>query len=489
MEPILELRGIEKRFGATLALRGVDLTVFPGEIQALVGENGSGKSTLMRVISGAIKADAGSLTFAGKPYAPSGPAHARDLGIAMIYQELTLCPHLSVLDNLMLGLEPVTAGVLRRSEALTRAREALGPLGLADIDLDSPAGQFSLATQQLIEIGRAAVQNAKLVILDEPTSSLAEHDVRRLFEVIGTLKARGCGVIYISHFLNEVRELADRVTVLRDGSLIGSQPLAELTDNQIVSMMVGRPIEDLYPRSERKPGEVILELEGLVGRKLPKQASLQLRRGEVLGIAGLIGSGRTELLRLIFGLDPVARGAIKVGAVSGVQGPNARWEQGLGFLSEDRKGEGLALKLPISENMALSSLPGGLIDQRAIDSKSREWITKLSVKCQGPEQAVGELSGGNQQKVALARLLYHGVDVLLLDEPTRGIDVGSKEQIYRMIDECARQNCAVLFVSSYLPELLGVCDRIAVMSRGVLNAPREVAGLTQEELLAEAVGI
>jgi ribose transport system ATP-binding protein len=485
---LLELRGIHRSFGATVALDGVDLSVEPGEIHALVGENGSGKSTLMRIAAGALAPDSGEMLLDGEPYRPATPAAARAAGVAMVYQELTLCSHLSVLDNLTLGLEPVRFGFLRHEDAARQCREALAPLGLAEIDLDAPAGSFPIAVRQLIEIGRAAVLQARVVILDEPTSSLTEADVQRLFQVIRTLKARGCGVIYISHFLNEIREIADRLTVLRDGHLIGVRPVAEVSDAQIVTMVVGRSIEELYPRTERNPGEVLLEVTHLAGRKLPKDASLTVRRGEVLGIAGLNGSGRTELVRTIFGLDPITSGQVSVRAITGPASPHRRWNEGVGMLSEDRKGEGLALNLSIADNITLSSLPGGWISDASLETESQQWIGALAIKVRNAGQAAGELSGGNQQKVALARLLEHGVDLLLLDEPTRGIDVGSKEQIYRLIDRCAQEGKAVLMVSSYLPELLGVCDRIAVMRRGELGPARAASGLTQEDLLEEAVG-
>jgi ribose transport system ATP-binding protein len=481
------MSGITKRFGATLALNGVELTVEKGEVHALVGENGSGKSTLMRILAGAIQPDEGSMTLDGKPYHPASPMDARRAGIAMIYQELALCPDLSVTENVLLGMEDTRFGVVRRAEQHARVREALTRLGYPDLDLNAPVRTLPIAVRQVVEIARAVALGSTVVVLDEPTSSLTGHDTERLFEVVETLKAEGHAIIYISHFLDEIERLADRLTVLRDGNNVGALPAKEIDANGIVAMMVGRTIEDAYPRSQRTAGEVLLEVKDLAGRPKPDEATLELRRGEVLGIAGLNGSGRTELLRTIFGLEAVRSGKVRIGRYEGGGAPHQRWDQGLGMLSEDRKEEGLALSMPIADNLTLTKLPV-LISSSKQAADSREWIDRMNVKCRGPEQAIGELSGGNQQKVAIARLLYHDVDVLLLDEPTRGIDVGSKEQIYGVIDALALQGKAVLMVSSYLPELLGVCDRIAVMHKGRLGTVRPVHEWTQESIMQEAAG-
>jgi ribose transport system ATP-binding protein len=488
----LSMQGIVKRFGATVALDGVDFEVERGEVHALVGENGSGKSTLMRVLAGAIKPDEGTITLNGQPYSPKHPADGRAAGIAMIYQELALCPDLSVAENILLGVEDSAGGVIKRAESHERARQALEKLGYGNLDVSQPTSRYPIAIQQVIEIARAVVIGSSVVILDEPTSSLTQADVDKLFEVIHTLREEGHAVVYISHFLDEIKRITDRLTVLRDGKLIGVRDTAEVETDEIVSMMVGRQIESIYPRSDRTPGEPLLEVSGLHGVSKPENASFDLRRGEVFGIAGLNGSGRTELLRAIFGLDRVKSGQVKVGSYVGPASPAKRWSEGLGMLSENRKEEGLALTMTIADNMTLTRLnrlgAAGVVSNRAQDDKTREWIGKLAVKCQGPGQAVGALSGGNQQKVALGRLMVHDVDVLLLDEPTRGIDVGSKEQIYHLIDRAALEGKAVLMVSSYLPELLGVCDRISVMHKGVLGEPRAVEGLTQEDIIREAAG-
>jgi ribose transport system ATP-binding protein len=372
-----------------------------------------------------------------------------------------------------------------------RAREAMAQLGRADIRPDAPLVSLSIAERQLVEIGRAVALDCRVLVLDEPTSSLTQADIRRLFELVNRLKARGLAIIYISHFLEEVREISDRFTVLRDGRSVGSGTTATTPTSQIISMMVGRDVEDLYPRSPRKAGEVVLEVKDLAGRSKPVDATLTLHRGEVVGIAGLVGAGRTEFLRSLFGLDRVRSGEIKLasygGGGVGAADPDRRWSQGMGMVSEDRKSEGLALTLSIADNLTMTNL-GPFVRPSRQDAESREWVQKLAIRCRTPRQPVGDLSGGNQQKVAIARLLHHDVDVLLLDEPTRGIDVGSKAQIYKLIDELACRGKAVLMVSSYLPELLGVCDRIAVMCKGRLGSAVPVDQTDEHKIMLEATG-
>jgi ribose transport system ATP-binding protein len=488
----LEMAGVKKRFGATVALGGVDLSVPAGSVHALVGENGAGKSTLMKILAGAIGADEGSMRLDGAPYTPRDPKNARHCGVAMIYQELSLCPHLSVEENILLGMEPTMVGVLRRREIRRRARAALAQLG-QDISPKTPAGRLSVARQQLVEIARAIAIGSRVIVFDEPTSSLSQEDARRLFQLIAQLKQEGHAVIYISHFLEEVKQISDHFTVLRDGRTVGSGVTAEVSIDQIIALMVGRKVDDLYPRSARRPLEIVLDLQNVAGQEKPLRADLGLRRGEVLGIAGLMGAGRTELLRAIFGLDPVRRGQVRVATYVGPASPARRWDQGVGMLSEDRKAEGLALNLPIAENLTLSDLkpfgPAGLLFPRRQGAAAGTWIEKLGIKCRSAWQSIGDLSGGNQQKVALARLLHHKCDVLLLDEPTRGIDVGSKAQIYKLIDELACQGKAILVVSSYLPELIGICDRIAVMTRGILGMAKPIEQLDAEKIMLEATAV
>lgn len=486
------MRGIRKAFGATQALAGVDLRVEAGQILALVGENGAGKSTLMKVLSGAHAPDAGDMQLDGIPYRPRTPNEARRAGVAMIYQELALAPHLTVAENILLGMEPVRCGFTRRAATRQKAEAALRQLGRTDLAPDTLVASLPIADRQLVEIARAVAVGCRLLVLDEPTSSLTHEDIRHLFALVRRLKEQGHAIIYISHFLEEVKAISDRFTVLRDGQSVGEGETPATPTARLIELMVGREVKDLYPRSPRSPGNVVLEVIDLGGEGKPVKASLALRRGEVLGLAGLVGAGRTELLRAVFGLAPVRRGTVRVGVHVGAASPARRWAQGVGMVSEDRKSEGLALTLSVADNTTLSYLqelgPLGLVLPGRQADVTRRWIDALQIKCRDPHQPVGDLSGGNQQKVAVGRLLHHDVDVLLLDEPTRGIDVGSKAQIYQVIDDLAARGKAILMVSSYLPELLGVCDRVAVMCRGELQPARPVAELDEHRIMTEATG-
>jgi len=473
----LVLTGISKQFGATIALNGVSLTANVGEVLALVGENGSGKSTLMRTVAGAIRADGGSMQLDGAPFAPPDPAAARRAGVAMIYQELSLCPDLTVAENIVLGVEG------NRRDDRDRAAQALIRLGHGHLAVDQRVGDLPIAARQIVEIARAVASKARVIILDEPTSSLTSADAEQLFQVVEGLRADGAAIIYISHFLEEIARLADRLVILRDGEVVAQGPKAEFSKDEIVRQMVGREIAELYPRSPHVPGEVVLSATHLSGVSKPKDVSFEVRRGEVFGIAGLNGAGRTELLRVLFGLDGSAGGRM----VPSFARPPQRWREGMGLLSEDRKEEGLALGLSLADNLTLPALDHWTVSPSALRRTTDGWIERLQVKCRTADQAIGELSGGNQQKIALARLLSKGSEILLLDEPTRGIDVGSKRRIYETIDEAALAGKAVVLVSSYLPELLGVCDRIAVMRRGTLGPARAVDEWTPESLLEEAL--
>jgi ribose transport system ATP-binding protein len=491
--PRLHLTGVAKSFGATRALRSVSLEVAPGEVHALIGENGAGKSTLMKILSGAHTPDAGSLALDGRPYAPASPHDARLKGVAMIYQELTLAPHLSAQENILLGAESSRLGWIDSAASRSRARAALAQLGHEHLDLAQPVASFSIAEQQIIEIARALLSPPRVLIMDEPTSSLTPVDVDKLFAVIARLRAQGVSIIYISHFLEECRRIADRYTVLKDGETAGTGAMRDATIDHLVNLMTGRKVKDLYPRRAHTPGAVVLTARAVACAPRLRHASLSLRAGEILGIAGLIGAGRTDLVRTVFGLGALDAGEVLVvGAPAGRTSPRARWQAGVGFLSENRKEEGLMLVQPLADNLTFTKLRSfgrfGWVSRHRQHAAAARWIGELDVKCRDAAQPVAELSGGNQQKIALARLLEHPARILLLDEPTRGIDVGSKAQIYRLIGDLAASGKAVLLVSSYLPELLGLCDTIAVMCRGELSAVRPRAEWTEADIMRVATG-
>ena len=495
-EPLLIMRDIAKRFGTTAALSGVSLDVVPGEIHALVGENGAGKSTLMKILAGAEQADAGSIEFDGRPLAPREPVDALSAGIAMIYQEFNLAPHLSVEANLMLGREKTVAGFLT-DETLggpshRLCRTTLQRLGVRAAP-QTPVAKLGVADQQMVEIARALMSGAKLIIMDEPTSALASDEVRRLFELIRQLRADGISVVYISHFLEELEQIADRLTILRDGRSVGAGAVRDWPRRKIIEAMVGRHVEEMYPRVEHEIGEPLLIVKNLRGDGLPRRADLVLHRGEILGVAGLVGAGRTEMLRTLFGLDPRRGGEATLNGVRIQRFSPQDWNRrGAGLLSEDRKSEGLAQNLACVANITLPAMTRaarfGWIFRASERRAAADLARTLNIKWSDPEQPVSGLSGGNQQKVAMARLLYCDADVLLLDEPTRGIDVGAKVDLYRAVGQLAQRGKAVLIVSSYLPELFGICDRIAVMSRGTLTPARDTRTLTPEDVMHLAIG-
>ncbi len=489
--PILRMSGVSKSFGATRAVDDVGFALGRGEVHALIGENGAGKSTLMKILSGALAPDAGRMEIDGRPYAPGGPADGLRGGVSMIYQELNLAPHLTVAENIMLGRETAAAGWLDRPAMRRKVREVLELVRHPEISPEVPVGRLSVGAKQLVEIARALLNRSRILVMDEPTSSLTQEDSQRLFEIIRGLKGQDVGVIYISHFLEEVQNVADSYTVLRDGRSVGSGAMAGTSLDDLIQLMVGQKFTQLFPRVAHAIGGPVLTLDRLKGRRMAAPVSLSLAKGEILGVAGLIGSGRTEMLRALFGLDEIEGGIIEVsGAELDGRRPWTRIRRGLGLLSEDRQGEGLALNLSVADNMTMSRLAPfrrrGLLrparQRRAVGGL----IDRLKIKAKGPGQPVGALSGGNQQKVALGRLLHQEASVLLLDEPTRGIDVVSKSQIYEWIGGLAREGKAVLFVSSYLPELLGICDRIAVFHRGNLVEARPAAAWDAAGLMAAA---
>ena len=493
MTPRLRMTGVRKRFGATHALQDVSLEIAPGEVHALIGENGAGKSTLMKILSGACLPDDGHLELEGQPFAPQDPLHARRCGIAMIYQELTLAPHLSVEENILLGAEPSRAGWVDRPRRRALALEALAKLQHENIPLHEPVHSRTIAEQQIVEIARALVSEPKVLVMDEPTSSLTRVDTENLFAVIERLRARGVSIIYISHFLEECQRVCQRYTVLRDGKTAGTGSMAGTSLGSIIHLMVGREMTEIYPRIPHQLGEPVLEARRLAGHKKPSQVSFTLRAGEILGLAGLVGAGRTETVRAIFGLDQLRDGEVLVaGQPSSRSNPHARLHDGIGLLSEDRKEEGLMLNRNLADNLTLTRLGPfsrfGFVNTRRQMACAEDWMRQLGVRAQSPAQSISELSGGNQQKIALGRLLHHEARIFLLDEPTRGIDVNSKAQIYQLIGELAAKGKAILFVSSYLPELLGVCDTIAVLCRGVLSPARPVSEWNEHSIIAAAIG-
>ncbi|MEE2640211.1 MAG: sugar ABC transporter ATP-binding protein [Planctomycetota bacterium] len=489
---VLEMTDISKSFGATLALESVSLQVAAGSVHALIGENGAGKSTLMKILSGAIFPDRGNMRVEGIPFAPKNPADGRGQGVAMIYQELTLAPHLNAVDNICLGREFQQYGFVSQTRQKSLVREVLSQLGCEHLDLRAPVSEFSVGEQQLLEIGRALAYDARIIIFDEPTSSLTQKDSEKLFSIIDGLKERGLGLVYISHFLEEIRRVADAYTVLRDGRQVGSGSLDGVSEKEIVNMMVGREVDELFPRVEHEIGDPVLSLENLSGVHIPADVTFDLRQGEVLGFSGLVGAGRTELLRAIYGLDPVSSGKISlIGSQETLGTPGRSIQNGLAMVSEDRKTEGLAQDQSIGENITYSRLGQysylGLIRRAQRRKRVQESISEMEIKAASQDDPVSSLSGGNQQKVAIARVLHQEADIYLLDEPTRGIDVGTKSEIYRIIGELASRGKSIIVVSSYLPELMAICDRIAVMSRGRIRELRDVDDWTEHDVMMHAV--
>lgn len=489
----LVMSGVVKSFGSTHALCGVNLEVRAAEVHALIGENGAGKSTLMKVLSGACTADAGTIALDGQAFAPRNPFDARKNGIAMIYQELNLAPHLCVLDNVLLGVEPALFGWIRPRKSRSMVQAVLELLGHGDLPLKEPVRNLPIASQQIVEIARTLVAKPRLLVMDEPTSSLGQADALTLFKIIRQLKATGVSVVYISHFLEECELVCDRYTVLRDGVTVGNGEMAAASRAGIISLMAGREIEDIYPPPGDAVGEIALSVKAVKGRHKPRNVSFAVRRGEIFGLAGLVGGGRTETLRAVFGLDVLRAGEVEMNkAMIRSPSPHLSLHLGMGLMSEDRKQEGLLQNRSVADNLTITRLhPAmrfGLVSSKRQGDLAQRLVRKLNIRVDHLLQPVHELSGGNQQKVALGRLLHHEADVLLLDEPTRGIDIGSKVEIYRIMRELAEEGKAIVFVSSYLPELLGVCDTIAVMCRGELVETRAARNWTEHTLMAAALG-
>lgn len=487
---LLQLKGIEKRFGGVTALRRGDLTVDPGEVHLLMGENGAGKSTLMKIVAGMQTADGGEMLWRGQSVRFRTPSEAAANGIAMVHQESLLAPHLSIAENIFLGREDHTSlGWVHRSRILERAgrliRDNHFPLQPEwRVERLSPAGK------QMVEICRALQQGSSLLIFDEPTSSLSEHETQEVFRIVRSLRDRNMGVIYITHRLEELRAVGDRVTVLRDGETVHSAALSEMTTSEIIRHMVGREISAIYHRESLPPGDELLRVHNLYRAPLLKDITFTLRAGEIVGMAGLVGAGRTELCRALFGLDPIDSGKIFIkGREVRVGSPREAVRHGMALIPEDRQRTGLATALPIGYNLTLANLPAvsrlGFLDGAAEKRVAQEYTQRLRIKAESPRQLAGRLSGGNQQKVVIAKWLARHARIFLFDEPTRGIDVGAKVEVFEVLDSLARNGAAILMVSSELPELLQVTDRILVMRQGRLTA--ELPGrTTQEEIMRYA---
>lgn len=497
MSVVLKLRDIRKSFGETVALSGLKLSLRAGEVHAVIGENGAGKSTLMNIISGAFPADAGSIELKGRSYFPTSPSDSREKGIALIHQELSILPHLSVAENIMIGVEDSRFGWLDRKRLLQRADSVLRNFDHPEIRPEMRAGELSSSAQQVVEICRALAADAQIILMDEPTSSLHRDDVRRLFSLIGKLKKDGISIIYISHFLEEIRDIADSYTVIRDGQDISTGRISEVTDGELIAQMVGRAVDDLFPKRRLYAdiGETVLEVKDLSAPPRLLHADFELRKGEILGIAGLVGAGRSDLVRALFNLEKVRSGTIVIGGkpMPAARGrPADRLAQGFGYLSEDRKREGLALPLSLADNITVTRFQScskfGWLNLAKQEMQAEALITTTGVRARSAAQPVFTLSGGNQQKVLMARLIHQDADILLLDEPTRGIDIGSKSTIYQTIADLADSGKGVLMISSYLPELFGMCDRLAVMTRGRLSAVRPISDWTPELFLETAIG-
>jgi len=491
-ELVVRLRGVSKEFPGVKAVDRVDLEILPGEVHALAGENGAGKSTLMKILSQVERPTEGELQISGEKVAFHGPGYAQSLGVAMVYQEFALAPHLSVAENLFLGREPARAGFINRRSEKEKAGELLGRVGL-EIDSNRLVSGLTVAEQQRLEIAKALAIEAKVLILDEPTATLAEREIEGLFEVIREMASRGIAILYISHRLDEIFRIADRVTVMRDGKVVETKPTSELTEEELVNLMVGREVGNLYPKPEAEIGEVLLRVEGISREGVLKDCSFEVRSGEILGFAGLVGAGRTELARAVFGADPVDSGRVELeGREIQVKSPQAAIAAGIGYLTEDRKGAGLALQLGIDHNITLANVPvamAGFLDLGTEQRVARDRSEQLDIQTPTIKRKVQVLSGGNQQKVVVAKWLETHARALFFDEPSRGIDVGAKAEMFGLIGDLAKEGRGIVLISSYLPELLNMCDRILVMRDGRVAGVLEREEFSEERIVSLATGV
>jgi ribose transport system ATP-binding protein len=490
--PLVSLRGISKAFPGVQALDQVSFDVLPGETHVLMGENGAGKSTLMKILSGAYQPDSGSIEVDGRPARISDPVVGQHLGIAMIYQELTVLDNLDVGRNILLGQEPTRWGQVQWKEVYAEAARVLDDLRLP-IDPRASVASLPISQRQMVEIARAARRNPHIVVMDEPTSSLTRSEEETLFALIRRLKEKGVGIIYISHRMEEVFLLADRITVLRDGKHIDTRPASAYTRDQLIEQMVGRKVEGLKADGGRTGGAVVLEARGLSRGKRARAVNLSLKAGEIVGLAGLVGAGRTEVAEMLFGAARPESGEIRVDGLPVVfRSPADAIRMGIAYVPEDRKGLGLVLAMDVRTNLILSLLDrvtrAGLLRGGRIAQTVREWTQRLNIRAASPTVNIEGLSGGNQQKVVIAKWLARGPRVLMLNEPTRGIDVGAKSEVHHLIREIAGQGVAVLMISSELPELLAVCDRLVVMAQGRVTGEMPADNATEQRVLALAFG-
>ncbi|MBL9214424.1 MAG: sugar ABC transporter ATP-binding protein [Opitutaceae bacterium] len=492
--PFLEFHGLTKRFPGVLALDGVSFGVERGTCHALIGENGAGKSTLGKILAGVQTADGGTIRLDGREIRPASPLDARGLGIAMVHQELAFCPNLSIAENLCLGDLPRRAGFVDRAALRARARAMLAAIG-ADLDPDALIGTLSTGREQLVQIAAAVGTGARVLVMDEPSSSLSAAETRELFRLVRDLKARGLTLLYVSHRLEELFALCDRLTVLRDGRHVATEPIAATNPPRVVTQMIGRELAPAAPLHLTRPlGPECLRVEGLASPGKFAGIDLTVRAGEIVGIAGIVGAGRSEVAQAVFGLDPAATGRVAVRGRSVPLGSrDAALAAGIGLVPEDRKRQGLVLGLSCRENISLASLPAltraGWVRRAAEQTLARRYTERLRVRMPSLEAVTAGLSGGNQQKIALAKWLARGCDVLLIDEPTRGVDVGAKAEIYRLLDELACEGKALLVVSSELPELIGLCRRIVVMREGRLAGELDRAAFSEAALMRLMAGV
>jgi ribose transport system ATP-binding protein len=489
VSPLLEVRDITKRFPGVVALEGVDFELEKGEIHVLLGENGAGKSTLIKLLAGAYRPDEGEISLEGEPVLISSATEAQERGISTIHQEFNLVPQLSVAENIFLGRQPRRFGIVDRRKMRDEARKLLERMKVR-VDSDALVSALGVAQRQMVEIAKALSLNARILIMDEPTASLSGQEVERLFEIVRGLKEEEVAMIFISHHLEEVAEIGDRVTVLRDGKVVDQVP-ASTEPSELVRMMVGRSVEAQFPRRRPESGEILLEVKNLSREGVLEDVSFYLRAGEVVGVAGIVGAGRTELARAIFGADPVDSGEVWVERRRVEPGdPREAKRRGMGFVTEDRQGQGIVPPLSVAENLGLASLERytsvGLVDRRGQREQAGKMIENLNIRTPGPEQEIRYLSGGNQQKVVIGKWLLADSKVLIMDEPTRGIDVGAKVEIYELMNELTENGAGILMISSDLPEVLGMSDRILVMSGGRITGELSAEEANGENVMEHA---